>query len=163
MPPPFWIGLVCSERPPTVVAPIHPEVFASPARWALRAGHGSALQSERVVPSSQIPQGSPGLGDPGTAPAAGPAGPGASRLGKTQHSGDPWRTHGVSAPAEAQALGGHRLGQGTRATALLDPAHRPLRPSGTGSRNARRSPAQRLKSTFVFGTCGFLRLQVFSS
>lgn len=163
MPPPFWIGLVCSERPPTVVAPIHPEVFASPARWELRAGHGSALQSERVVPSSQIPQGSPGLGDPGTAPAAGPAGPGASRLGKTQHSGDPWRTHGVSAPAEAQALGGHRLGQGTRATALLDPAHRPLRPSGTGSRNVRRSPAQRLKSTFVFGTCGFLRLQVFSS
>lgn len=123
--------------------PLHSEVFASPQLVAARAGYGPALQSGRVVPSSQTPRDSPGLGDLGTAPAAGPAGPGASRLGKAQHRGDPWRTHGVSAPAEAQALGGCRIRQGTRATALLDPGHRPLRPSGTGSRSAWRSPAQR--------------------
>lgn len=69
---------------------------------------------------------SPGLGDPGASSAAGAAGPGASGPGEASCRGDPQRTHGVPAPAEAQALGG--LSRGPRA-ALPDRGPQACRPS----------------------------------
>lgn len=118
-----WAGLVWSVAPARWLHPYFPEMFAShtPGHGAL--GHGLARQSELVRPSAHARGVSPGLGDPGPAPAAGAAGPAAPGPGKAPDRGDPWRTHGVPAPAEAQALGGHRLGRGPGAAAL-DPGRR---------------------------------------
>ncbi|KAL2791841.1 uncharacterized protein WCI35_007222, partial [Daubentonia madagascariensis] len=72
---------------------------------------GAAARSWPLRPGYRPHGLSPGPGDPGAAPAAGPAGPGAAGPGETSHRGDPWRTHDVPPPAEAQALGGRGFGR----------------------------------------------------
>lgn len=116
-------GLVWPVAPARWLHPHFPEMFASRTPVRCAVGHGPARRCELVRPSPPARGVSPGLGDPGAAPAAGAAGPGAPGPGKAPDRGDPWRTHGVPAPAEAQALGGHRLGRGPGAAAL-DPGHR---------------------------------------
>lgn len=126
---PAWSGL----RPPFIssdsgcthaarkclpAAPMPPGSVCLRPRHGFADGHGLAWRSALGGPSSQAGGVGPGRGDPGAATAAGPAGPGAPGPGEAPHRGDPWRALGVSAPAEAQALGSGGQDRGPRAPAL---------------------------------------------
>lgn len=120
----------------------------------LVAEHGGAWRCLQPERSTGVRRAGSCLGDPGGAPAPGSEGPGAPGPGETPHHCDPWRTHRLSTPTKAQALGRRRLRR-------LIPHHRPRHEDAASDRRAAiqgqpSHPTRRRPK-------GFLRLEVFRS
>lgn len=113
--------------------------------------HGGAWRCPQPERSTGVCRAGSCLGDPGGAPAPGSQGPGAPGPGETPHHCDPRRTHRVSTPTKAQALGRSGLRR-------LLPHHRPRHEDAASERRGAvqgqpSRPTRRRRK-------GFLRLEV---